>query len=435
MVVAPATPPGTSALAVVRLTGPAGKTVRVVRRFAPDLPDPLPPRAARLSRVLSVSGAELDQAVVLFFEGPRSATGEDVVEIHCHGSPAVVRGLLEAARVAGARPARPGDFTRRAFEHGKVDLAAAEGIALLSAADCQARARRAFGLVRGDLSRKVEELRERLLDLLSRVEAFLDFPDDVGESEGGTALANLLDDVDRLAACRAYRPGDAAPVVVIAGRPNAGKSSLFNSLVGSDRAIVSAEAGTTRDAIGEDIELGGERLRLYDTAGLGEMSGAIERLGMEAAERTAARADLVLWLADGAVEEGDAASPGGGPSCAAGRMLLVETKRDLWGSARLVSAGAVGVSAVTGEGLDELRRRMAETLMLQENDGELLLLERHRNALVATGAALREAAGLGEGELLAAALRRALSALGEITGETASEELIDRIFSRFCVGK
>jgi tRNA modification GTPase len=433
VVVAPSTPPGTSALAVVRLSGPRGTTLPVVRRLVPDLPDPLRPREARLSDLVNARGELLDRVILLYFEGPHSSTGEDVVEIHCHGSPAVVRGTVEAAVAAGARPARKGEFTRRALANGKLDLAEAEGVALLCAAESRGRAARAIGLATGLLSRRVEAVRSALLDLLARTEAALDFPDDVTPPAGETPQAEeLLAGLAWLLARRVERPGGRIPTVAIVGKPNAGKSSLFNALVGSDRAIVTAEAGTTRDVIGETVEICGEAVRLHDTAGLRCAASEPERLGVEAAERAADNADLILEIVDGT-------APGEAPArvaaADASRRIVVESKKDLWPDGHAPLPAALAVSVVSGEGLEELRRRIAGSLELVEAEGELALLERHRRALLECEREVREAVGRPEPELQAASLRRALTALGEITGETASEELLDRIFATFCVGK
>jgi tRNA modification GTPase len=435
VIVAPATPPGTSALAVVRLSGPRGKTLPVVRQLVPDLPERLCPREALLSEVVDARGILLDRAIVLFFEGPRSSTGEDVVEIHCHGSPAVVRGTVEAAIASGARPARKGEFSWRALVNGKVDLAEAEGVALLCSAGSRGGAARAIGMVSGLLSRRVEETRSALLDLLAGIEAALDFQDDVAmASAEEPRYEAVLGQLSRLLACRVERAGDRIPTVAIIGRPNAGKSSLFNAFLGTDRAIVTAEPGTTRDVIGETVEICGEAVRLYDTAGMRAAASEAERLGVEAAERAAENADLVLEVVDGSGAEWPPIRETPETNAEA-RRIVVESKKDLWSAGRFVRPGALGVSVISGEGLEELRQRIAVALALVETEGEVALLERHRRALIETELAVREAARRPEPELAASDLRRALTALGEITGETASEELLDRIFATFCIGK
>jgi tRNA modification GTPase len=475
VVVAPATPPGVSALAVVRLTGPSDLTLAVARRIAPRLVERPRPREAALHRLVGEDGRPLDDALVLFFPAPHSATGEEVVEFLCHGSPAIVAGLLAAARAAGARPAARGEFTRRALANGKLDLAEAEGLAALARAESRGAARRALSLAQGDLSKRVSAAREKMLDVLSELEAGLDFAEDVPAVEM-RAAADALEAVARDArdlAEAASRGGvrDRRKAVAILGRPNAGKSTLFNALVGRDRAIVTAVPGTTRDAISDVSEIGGETVTLLDTAGLRSTDDEVEKIGVAVAERAGEKADLVLYVVDAFLgmseEDEDFLRRGRGNG-----ILVVGTKADLTplAPAPPVSTGAGAppvavaaparpafpfeedpsfpfsssrellVSALTGEGLDALRAAIAARLGLVEVDGELLVLERHREALASTADSLCEAAELARGEgdapeLVAARVREALSALGAITGETATEELLDRIFATFCVGK
>ncbi|MFI5120361.1 MAG: tRNA uridine-5-carboxymethylaminomethyl(34) synthesis GTPase MnmE [Thermoanaerobaculia bacterium] len=465
VVVAPATPPGVSALAVVRLSGPTGATLAVARRIARRLAEAPRPREATLHRLVGGDGRPLDRALVLFFPAPHSATGEEVVEFLCHGSPAIVAGLLEAARAAGARPAAPGEFTRRALANGKLNLAEAEGLAALARAESRGAARRALSLVEGELSKRVSRARETTLDVLSGLEAALDFAEDVPTVEMCTAagaLEKVAGEAEDLAAAAA-RGGarDRRKVIAILGRPNAGKSTLFNALVGRDRAIVTAVPGTTRDAISEACEIGTETVTLLDTAGLRSTEDEVEKLGVAVAERAGEKADLVLYVVDAlrgiSVEDEDFLRKGRGEGA-----LLVRTKADLVppappdavaapaqpafpfeedsSSSFSFSSPALLVSAVTGERFDALRAAIAAELGLVEADGELLVLERHRETLVSAASSLREAAALsrsegGAPELVAVRVREGLSALGAITGETATEELLDRIFATFCVGK
>ncbi len=457
VLVAPATPPGVSALAVVRLTGPEGRTRIVARRLAPGFPADPPARQALLVGLVDAEGRALDRGVVLFWAAPHSPTGEEVVEIFCHGSPGVVRGLVEAARRAGARPAERGEFTRRALQHGKLDLAEAEGLAALARAESRGGARRALGLVEGALSARVDAARERTLDALAGLEAALDFAEDVPEDEArraGASLAAIGAELGVLA--RAARSGlERRPVVAILGRPNAGKSTLFNALVGRDRAIVTATPGTTRDAISEAVEIAGESVTLLDTAGLREATEEIERIGVDVATRAGENADLVLYVVDACVgmseEDGDFLGRGRGETA-----LLVMAKADLLGEGEAPPLSPLTfeetsssnltmhltVSAATGFGLDALRAAIAARLGLVEAEGELLVLARHKEALEAAARLLGEASALAGGggapfaaELVAARAREALVALGAITGETATEELLDRIFATFCVGK
>src|SRR5512141_2470714 len=332
VVVAPATPPGVSALAVVRLTGPPGMTLEVARRIAPRLGEKPQPRQAGLHGLVGEDGRPLDRALVLYFPAPHSATGEEVVEFLCHGSPAIVTGLLAAARAAGARPAGRGEFTRRALANGKLDLAEAEGLAALSRAESRGAARRAFSLVQGELSRRVSLARERTLDVLSLLEASLDFAEDVlppdlrATADALEAVAAEADDLGAAAARGGAR--DRRKLVAILGRPNAGKSTLFNALVGRDRAIVTAVPGTTRDAISEPCELGGETVMLFDTAGLRATEDEVEKIGVAVAERAGKKADLVLYVVDAirgmSAEDEDFLRKGRGEG-----LLLVRTKADL----------------------------------------------------------------------------------------------------------
>ncbi len=431
VLVARATPPGPSALAIIRLSGPPGRTLAIARAVAPRIPARPVPRRACLSPFLDEEGGVVDEGLVLWFEAPASATGEEVVELQAHGSPAVVEALVRAAVRHGARRARPGEFTRRALLNGKLDLARAEGVGRLAAAASRGEARRALGLVRGELSRKVEALREELLAVLTELEARLDFAEDV-ERDGETAvLARLVSARGALlllaAEVGAGRRGDSFPTVVIVGAPNAGKSTLFNALVGEDRVLVTELAGTTRDAVSEVVEIAGERVRLVDTAGLRETTDRLDRLGVEAARRAAAGADLLLVAREaGEALPGPAGLPDGVP------VLLLATKADLPGAIR---GGGLRVSARTGAGMSELGREIARRLATGEDTGTFGALPRQRDALLRAAAALDGIGPLAPAEMAAASVRTALHALGEITGETATEELLDRIFSSFCVGK
>ena len=468
VLVAPATPPGVSALAVVRLTGPPGRTMAVSRRLAPDFPADAEPRLARLVRLVDAEGRALDRGVALFWAAPHSPTGEEVFEIICHGSPGVVTALVDAARRAGARPAERGEFTRRALANGKLDLAEAEGLAALARAESRGAARRALGLVEGALSRRVADARERTLDALAALEGALDFAEDVEADEArraGEELGAVGAELASLAAS-ARATGERRPVVAILGRPNAGKSTLFNALVGRDRAIVTATPGTTRDAIAETVEIAGESVTLLDTAGLRDTAEEVERIGVDVATRAGENADLVLYAIDACAgrseEDEDFLRKGRGADA-----LVVRTKRDLMAPRREAAPpeatpapvvtpsapstfeetsssidarrAALEVSAKTGFGLDALRAAIAARLGLVEAEGELLVLARHKEALEAAATLLADAAALAAGgrdaELVAARTREALVALGGITGETATEDLLDRIFSAFCVGK
>lgn len=431
VLVARATPPGPGALAIVRLSGPPGATLSIARALAPRLPARPEARRAYLSPFRDEEGALLDEGLVIFFAAPRSATGEEVVELQAHGAPAIAEGLVAAAVARGARRARPGEFTRRALANGRLDLARAEGIGRLSAAASRGEARRALGLVRGELSERVEALREELLSVLADLEAPLDFAEDVEAGGEGAVLVRarrLREELARLGGIvGAGRSDGGLPTVVLVGAPNAGKSTLFNALVGEDRALVTETPGTTRDAVSEVVELGGERVRLVDTAGLRQVEELVERLGVETARRAAASADLLLLV------RAPDASPGEQERLPEGvPVLLVATKADLGAACE---EGALPVSGRTGRGLETLREEISRRLGAGPEAGVWGTLPRQGEALRRAAEALRP---LGEelpGELAAAGVRAALHALGEITGETATEELLERIFERFCVGK
>ena len=431
VLVARATPLGTGALAIVRLSGPAGRVLALAREVAPRIPERPVPRRAYLSPFLDEEGATVDEGLVLWFAAPASSTGEEVVELQAHGSPAVVEMLVSAAVRHGARRARPGEFTRRALANGKIDLARAEGIGLLAGAASRGEARRALGLFRGELSSKVAALREELLAVLVELEARLDFAEDVERSGERTALARITAARSALLALGAEtgsgRACDAVPTVVIVGAPNAGKSTLFNALLGEDRALVTELAGTTRDAVSETFEVEGERVRLVDTAGLRETTERLERLGVEAAGRAAAGADLLLVAREAG---GEAPRPGALPEGVA--VLVLATKADLPGESR---EGELRVSARTGEGMAALRREIGVRLAGSQGLGLFGALPRQREALLRAAGALDGVGPEVPGEIAAGAVRAGLHALGEITGETATEELLDRIFSTFCVGK
>jgi tRNA modification GTPase len=331
------------------------------------------------------------------------------------------------------------------LSNGKLDLAEAEGIAALAAAESRGAARRALSLVEGELSRRVAAAREKILDVLSGLEAALDFAEDVPAPHARLAADALLavaGELEALAAAAA-RGGvrDRRKVVAILGRPNAGKSTLFNALVGRDRAIVTAVPGTTRDAISESCEIGGETITLLDTAGLRATEDEVEKIGVRVAERAGEKADLVVYLIDAARGESEEDRRFLRRKEWREQALVVATKLDLAPRGPSPAAqGAVLVSAVTGQGLEELRVLLASRLSLVEAEGDLLVLERHREALVSAASSLRGAAELarsasGQPELTAARAREALSAMAAITGETATEELLDRIFATFCVGK
>jgi tRNA modification GTPase len=437
-----ATPPGRSALAVVRLSGRgAFDLARRVLGLGPGAGLPAP-RQATLHTFHDRDGQPLDQGLVTCFPGPGSYTGEDLVEFSCHGGLLVPAQLLAALHAAGARPAEPGEFTRRALQHGRLDLVQAEAVADLVDATAPAQGRAALRQLGGLLSRRIAGLREELLDALALLSYDIDFPD---EDDGPLDRARVREALDRLArsvqGLLATAPlGErlrAGALVVLAGRPNAGKSSLFNALLGQERALVTEVPGTTRDAIEATADVDGWPLRLADTAGLHDTDDRLERLGIEVSRRWLAAADLVLLC----VEAGRGPEPGEREMLDTHPCLLVRTKADL--APQPGPGGGLAVSALTGRGLGELRQALSERLFggLRGGDMEpLLTRERHRTALQRGSAALAEAmaeleTGGGDAVLVAHHLRQAVTALDELVGLVDVEEVLGRVFARFCVGK
>ena len=411
-----------AAIAIVRISGPRADTA--LAELAGNLP---PPRQARLA-TLRRAGEVLDRALVIRFPGPNSVTGEDLVELHLHGGRAIVAVVLEAlAALDGLRPAVAGEFTRRAFDNGRMDLAEAEGLADLLSAETQSQRRAAQALAGGALSRQVEMWQETLLGLSARLEASLDFSD---EGEVGNDLPpHWIEDVGTFAAeldAFLARPSverlrDGVRVV-IAGPPNAGKSSLLNWLVGRQAAIVAAIAGTTRDLVEAPTSIAGTPFLLVDTAGLRESDDEVEAIGVAKAEQSIAAADLLLWL--------------GGPfACPAPeRAIIVQSKIDL---APALAAGAeIGVSAETGEGMSQLVDLLtARARSLLPREGEVALNDRHRSALMRVRGQLDEVIGTADHLIAAESLRQARVALDAITGRSGIEDMLDSLFGRFCIGK
>lgn len=449
---AAATPPGRGGVAVIRLSGPEARAI--AGRLTGALP---PPRQAQLRAFRDPAGGEvLDRGIVLLFPAPASYTGEDVVELQGHGGPAVVRSLLDALRRAGGRLAQPGEFTERAFLNGRMDLSQAEGVAALIEADSEAARRAAMRSVEGAFGQRVAELGAALADRRARLEAGLDFPDE--EEPAAAGQAALADDLDRLReqlgeirarAGAGWRLSQGQRVALV-GPPNAGKSSLLNALTESEAAIVAATPGTTRDVIRETARVAGQALELLDTAGLRPAAEQeeVEREGARRARASAEGADALLFV----VEEGAAPGPEA-EEMALSRperpVLLIRNKIDRSGrppglgeeplGGRPVTAAAV--SAHTGAGLEAVREWLEASLQAAAGAEEpWAARERHLEALADAEQALGEARRLaGDGEaledLVADALRRAQQRLGAITGAVSSEDLLDRIFSSFCIGK
>ncbi|MCF7223617.1 tRNA uridine-5-carboxymethylaminomethyl(34) synthesis GTPase MnmE [Marilutibacter chinensis] len=442
-----ATAAGPGGVGIVRLSGPRARAIgeALCRRG-------LRVRHAHHARFHDGAGEVLDDGIALYFAAPASFTGEDVVELQAHGSPAVLQALVAACVALGARRARAGEFSERAFLEGRVDLAQAEAIAdLIAAADLQA-ARAARRALDGEFSRRVEALAADLLAVRVHVEAAIDFVDEPIDTLGGGALkaklARIADDLDALlqAAERGRRLRDGLHAVIV-GPPNAGKSSLLNALAGSERAIVTEIAGTTRDLLHETLRVDGVEMTLVDTAGLREGGDAIEREGMRRAGAELGRADLAIVVLD-------ACDPAAGRRAVADAIaevpqhLWVHNKIDLLGTpasettdATLGDAVALRVSAHTGAGLAALHAALGERARRYAGAGEagaFTARTRHVEALQATAAELGEARLQLDHEVLelaAEALRQAHDRLGEITGRVHADDLLGHIFSSFCIGK
>ena len=438
-----ATPAGTAAIAVIRISGP--DTGRLGGDIFGELP---PPRVVHRAQYRDRSGAPLDDVLFTFFRGPNSYTGEDSLEISCHGNPVIARLVLGDLHVRGCRHAEPGEFTRRAFLNGRMDLSQAEAVMDL----IHARSERALAAARrqmdGALGREMQGLTDGVLDALARVEAYIDFPDEDLPREDldavRTGIRDVLRGADRLLATRVY--GDLlreGARTVIVGEPNAGKSSLLNRLLGRDRAIVSAEPGTTRDFIEEAVAVGPHCLRLIDTAGLSDAPGPLERLGMEKTRERIADADLLLWVVDATRPT---PLPPAGLKLDPAKTIRVLSKSDLLPAPLQPDPAprfeTVAVSALTGAGIGDLRSaliRRADGFQAAVGPDSVAINARHAHALSQAkeclGAALLKLESAPESELLASDLRGALDALGEISGRVDNEQVLDRLFASFCIGK
>ncbi len=440
-----ATPAGTSALAVVRVSGP--DTARLAAAVGGATPLP---RAVRRGRYRDRAGAAVDEVLFTFFAGPRSYTGEDALEISSHGSPFIAQRILADLFARGCRPAEPGEFTQRAFLNGRMDLSQAEAVMDVISARGDRALAAAQQLLAGALGRHLGPLTDALLAALARIEAYIDFPDeDLPPEDRGlvrAAIRALQADTQRLLATRRYGEllRDGVKTVII-GEPNVGKSSLLNRLVGHERALVSAEPGTTRDFIEERIIVGPHCLRLIDTAGLNAAPQALEQQGIAKTRERLAEADLRLLVLEAArptlprtLAWPDDFSPA--------NTLVVLNKADLAPAAKPPPALAdfpfVAVSALTGAGLPALTAAIsdqADRLRPADEAEGIFINARHADALSRAAAGLADAQRQledgGPVELLASDLRGALAAFGEIAGRIDNERMLDRLFAEFCIGK
>jgi tRNA modification GTPase len=434
-IVAPATPPGRSALAIVRIDGPGAFSL-LTALSSSGLP---PVRTAALTRL-----GEIDECIAIRYEAPQSFTGNDLVELTLHGNPLLVERVIEACVAHGARMAEPGEFTERAVLNGKMDLVQAESIADLINARTTLQAKLSLSNLEGMLSRKAAAIRQTLLEVISRLEAALDFSEEgyefITRDEARARIASAMTDVTAMR--ETYRRGRATRSglsAVILGRPNAGKSTLLNRLVGSDRAIVTPIPGTTRDIVRETIEIGGLPVTLADTAGLRETNDVVEDIGVQRAREAARNADIILYLVDATAgitaedEEELARCPD---------AELIYTKLDLTPPRQPATGNQqpLSISVVSGHGIDELLRRLDELVRDRYAAPEgALVNERQRVAVAECHEALTAAfaavdGGLDE-QMIVADLYRAANALGLLTGAVTREDVFTEIFSKFCIGK
>lgn len=434
---APATAAGRAGIAVVRISGPGARAALASLSCAV----PPPRRAVRARFADPATGEAIDDGLVLFFLGPASVTGEDVAELHLHGSRAVVDAVVTILSAQpGLRLAEPGEFTRRAFEHGKLDLTASEAVADLVAAETAAQRRQALRQLDGELGRLYDDWRDRLMRATAHLEAAIDFPEeglpeDIAGGARGTVEALIADMSAHLADGRRGEILRDGVSIAILGPPNAGKSSLLNALAQRDVAITSSVAGTTRDVIEVRLDLGGYPVILADTAGLRDARDAIEEEGVRRARARAAAADLKLVVLD-VTRPGEADALG---DVLEGAVLIVANKADLAGGARLGSmpAGALPVSALTGQGMSSLVDRLGAAVGERFALGgpPSLTRTRHRAALEECLAALQRSLVAPLPELCAEDLRLAVRGLGRITGRVDVEDLLDIVFREFCIGK
>jgi tRNA modification GTPase len=439
-----ATAPGRGGIGIVRISGPG------CREIAAALLGRVPaPRSAELHRFVDASAEPIDEGIALYFPGPASFTGEDVLELQGHGGPVVLDLLLRRALELGARAAQPGEFTQRAFLNDKLDLVQAEAVAdLIDSGSAQA-ARAALRSLAGEFSSQVHDLAESVLELRMWVEAAIDFPEEEVDFLGDRALATRLEFIRRRFAELAETARQGALLrdgmtVVIAGRPNAGKSSLLNRLAGYDAAIVTAVPGTTRDVLRERIEIDGLPLHVLDTAGLRDAPDEVEAEGVRRAHREIARADRVLFIVDASDPVAVAALPA---DLAALRTdaprTVVYNKVDRTGAAVGLEAGdpvRVRLSATTGQGLELLRQHLKDCVGFHPaGSGVLSARARHLEALRRARAHVEEAHRLlnerHAGELVAQELTDSQMQIGEITGQVTSDDLLGKIFGSFCIGK
>lgn len=406
-----------SAIAIVRVSGPRAGDALVA--LAGALP---PPRYASYRSLRDAEGFLLDHALILWFPGPQTSTGEDLAELHLHGGRAILAAVMAAlAKLPGLEPAEAGAFTRRAFANGRIDLTQAEGLADMLAAESESQRRQALHLAEGGLGRVVESWRPRLLDIAAQIEAAIDHDDegDVPQLAIGPALQDLIDEIEEtLRSPPAERLRDGARVV-LAGPPNSGKSSLFNALAGRDAVIVSPIAGTTRDVIEAPLLIGDAPILLIDTAGLTETDDPIETIGVTRANDVIDTADLVLWLGKST----------DGPTS---KVLRIQSKCDI--AMRREDGSDIAVSAKTGANLTALRNAIVQRTMV-EGGGSVALNVRQRTLISNAADELTAAFRLSDPLLAAEHIRSGLAAIDQVVGRSGTEDMLSALFGRFCIGK
>jgi tRNA modification GTPase len=443
-IVASATPLIPSAVGIIRISGE--KALLIGKKLF-SLPEKITERKAYFGKILDREGNVVDEGLFLFFKAPRSFTGEDVVEIYPHGSVPVVKKIIQEAVALGARIAQPGEFTKRAFFNGKIDLTQAEAIADLIEAKTEKASKAAVNLLEGKLSKKVKKLRETLIDLVSLVEAEINFPEDVEEIEPSiikNSLREVLNQIESL--MKTYRRGELIREgirLAIVGRPNVGKSSLFNALVGYERAIVSEYKGTTRDFIEESLMINGVPVKLLDTAGIRDTEDKIEKIGIEKALQKIKEADIVLFVFDaseGVTQEDIRIYE----LVKDKNPLIIGNKSDLVldkNEKKYYFKDVIFVSSKTLENFDLLEKRILRKLdLLEESDTDVYINLRHYESFKKAKEILEKIIKdidfyTEQKEILMLELSEAEKYLEEITGEITTEDVLGNIFSRFCIGK
>ena len=409
-----------AAISIIRISGPSAHTA--AQQIAGALP------GARTAGVRELrhpaSGDLIDDALVLRFDAPSSSTGENIIEFQCHGGRAVVDALLAAlGGIEGLREAQPGEFTRRAFENGRIDLTEAEGLADLIEAETESQRKAALAIAEGGLRKQISLWQERVLALSAQAERAIDYDEDDEAVDPALArdCAALSSELQQWLERPRVEPLKHGVLVVVAGPPNAGKSSLINAIAGEERVIVTDIPGTTRDHIEVPLSLGGVPIRLTDTAGLRETDDVVEAMGVDRASKLVEMADVLVWLGD----------PGDVPRH--GRLILVHAKTDLGGDA---SAGFISVSAVTGQGIDALLEQIeTQALSVLPVEDALSLNRRQAQHVDEARVALTAAASAHDLVLIAEDLRLARTAFDRLTGRAGVEDVLDALFGRFCLGK